>query len=78
MASYSSVFCDADGNAVTEGALVRNTKLADFLEMIGEKGPDYLYNSSLTDIVVKEINDQGMAVYRQVVNRSLISLHSWY
>lgn len=56
--------------------MVRNTKLADFLEMIGEKGPDYLYNSSLTDIVVKEINDQGMAVYRQILNRSLVSLYN--
>lgn len=56
--------------------MVRNAKLADFLEMIGEKGPDYLYNSSLTDIVVKEINDQGRTVYRQVVNRSLVSLYN--
>lgn len=56
--SLCSVFCDTDGNPVSEGALVRNAKLADFLEMIGEKGPDYLYNSSLTDIVVKEINDE--------------------
>lgn len=63
---------------MSEGALVRNAKLADFLEMIGEKGPDYLYNSSLTDIVVKEINDQGRTVYRQVVNRSLVSLCNKY
>lgn len=40
-----------------EGVLVRNVKLVDFLEMIGEKGLDYLYNSFLIDIVVKEIND---------------------
>ena len=55
----SSVFCDPDGNVVSEGALVRNPRLGNFLEGIGEQGPDYLYNSSLTDIVVQEINEQG-------------------
>nr|XP_022290433.1 gamma-glutamyltranspeptidase 1-like isoform X2 [Crassostrea virginica] len=53
-----SVFCDPDGNVVSEGALVRNPRLGHFLEGIGEQGPDYLYNSSLTDIVVQEINEQ--------------------
>ncbi|XP_061178533.1 glutathione hydrolase 1 proenzyme-like [Saccostrea echinata] len=55
---FCEVFCDQEGNIVPEGSVVRNTRLADFLEKVGERGSDYLYNSSLTDIVVKEINDK--------------------
>ncbi|XP_062589611.1 glutathione hydrolase 1 proenzyme-like [Saccostrea cucullata] len=57
-APLCDVFCDQEGNIVPEGSIIRNSRLADFLEKVGERGADYLYNSSLTDVVVKEINDK--------------------
>lgn len=59
------MFCDNEGNIVPEGTLVRNVRLANFLEMIAEKGPGYFYNSSLTDVVVSEINDKGRTALHQ-------------
>ena len=47
------------------GDTMRRLKLAETLKTIADLGPDAFYNGSLSDKIVKEIQDQGGIITRQ-------------
>ena len=47
-----------DGKFLKEGDNFTNTELAKTLELLASNGPDYFYNSSFTEEMVKELKDE--------------------
>eukprot|EP01128_Nolandella_sp_AFSM9_P001014 TRINITY_DN1112_c1_g1_i1.p1 TRINITY_DN1112_c1_g1~~TRINITY_DN1112_c1_g1_i1.p1 ORF type:complete len:637 (+),score=162.87 TRINITY_DN1112_c1_g1_i1:55-1911(+) len=55
----SKIFLNEAGECVVEGEVIRKELLASTLEVVSREGSIAFYDGSLTDLVVKEINDAG-------------------
>jgi gamma-glutamyltranspeptidase/glutathione hydrolase/leukotriene-C4 hydrolase len=74
---WSAVFAP-DGRLLKEGEIIRRTKLARTLSVIGEEGPDVFYKGPIADSIVRKVRATGgilshedMETYSVKVERAL-------
>lgn len=57
-----------NGKPLKEGQVIKNDKMAKTLSKVAELGADYLYNSSFTSTLVRELQSQGSILSEEDFN----------